>query len=58
MDMAVNRDLAAQLQVNFKDIANTMAALYGGNKVSIFDTNGKTYNVYMKAQENDLHKPI
>ena len=54
-DMTVNRNLTTQLQVNVKDIDNTMAALYGRNKVSIFDANGKTYNVYMQAQENDLH---
>ncbi|PNT90221.1 efflux RND transporter permease subunit [Coxiella burnetii] len=54
-NMTVNRDIAGQLQANIKDIDNTMAALYGGSKISTFDANGKTYNVYLQAQENDLH---
>ncbi|WP_280123460.1 efflux RND transporter permease subunit [Coxiella endosymbiont of Ornithodoros amblus] len=43
------------MQVNIKDIDNTMAALYGGSRISTFDANGKTYNVYLQAQKNDLH---
>ncbi len=54
-NMTVNRNIAGQLQVNIKDVDNTMAALYGGSRISIFDANGKTYNVYLQAQENDLH---
>ena len=54
-NMTVNRNIASQLQVNIKDIDNTMAALYGGSKISTFDANGKTHNVYLQAQENDLH---
>jgi hydrophobe/amphiphile efflux-1 (HAE1) family protein len=54
-NMTVNRELAGKLQVNINDIDNTMAALLGGSNISTFDMDGKTYNVYVQAQQTDLH---
>lgn len=54
-DMTVNREFAGKLNVTVKDIDDTMAALMGGSNISTFDMDGKTYNVYVQALQNELH---
>lgn len=50
----VKREIAGRLQVSVRDIDNTLAAFFGGAKISTFDMRGKTYNVYLQASESML----
>lgn len=47
-EIAVHRDLAAQLQVNMNDIINTLSTMIGGSKVTKFDIGGWEYNVILQ----------
>ncbi len=48
----INHRLASELNVNTQTIDETIATLYGGNKVSTFIHNGKTYDVMVQADNN------
>ncbi len=51
----VNRELAGKLNVSIADIDRTVAGLLGGSKISTFNSEGQSYNVYVQAQPKDLH---
>ncbi|MDF1653699.1 MAG: efflux RND transporter permease subunit [Coxiellaceae bacterium] len=53
-EIRVNHDIASQLQVSTKTIDQTIAALFGGNKVSTFNVDGRSYNVYVQAAAGQL----
>ncbi|MDP1573385.1 MAG: efflux RND transporter permease subunit [Coxiellaceae bacterium] len=50
-DLTVNRALADQLQVNVRNIDETIAAFLGGETVSNFNINGQTYDVTIQANK-------
>ncbi|MDF1795940.1 MAG: efflux RND transporter permease subunit [Coxiellaceae bacterium] len=53
-EINVKHDIASQLQVSTKTIDQTIAALFGGNKVSTFNVDGRNYNVYVQAIAGQL----
>ncbi|MDF1759544.1 MAG: efflux RND transporter permease subunit [Coxiellaceae bacterium] len=53
-EIKVNHAIASQLQVSTKVIDQTIAALFGGSKVSTFNVDGRSYNVYVQAVAGQL----
>ncbi len=50
-ELKVNRDLAANLKVNIKDIADTIATMIGGTNPIQFEYQGLDYPVIMQLQD-------
>ncbi len=54
-ELNVNRKLADNLNVNVKTIDTTLASFLGGTAVSTFNMQGRTYDVYIQAEQQYLH---
>jgi multidrug efflux pump len=50
-ELMINRDLAAQLKVNIKDIGDTIATMVGGKNPMQFEYQGQDYPVIMQLQD-------
>jgi len=52
--ISINRDLAADLNVNIQDIADTVRVMLGGAHITDFIENGRSYVVLVQMQQEDL----
>lgn len=53
-NIEIDRDLAADLQVNIDDIANTISTMLGGNTVGDFQADNQSYDVILQIEKIDL----
>ncbi len=51
----INRNLAADLNINLNDINNTLATLLGGTNETHFQYKGQTYDVMLQMKQHELH---
>jgi HAE1 family hydrophobic/amphiphilic exporter-1 len=52
LDVAVDRERAANLGVDVADVANTLQLLVGGLKVGTFEDRGEDYDIYSRAEKS------
>jgi multidrug efflux pump len=52
--ISINRDLAADLNVNIQDIADTVRVMLGGAHITDFIEDGRSYVVLVQMQQEDL----
>ncbi|PJF37898.1 MAG: AcrB/AcrD/AcrF family protein, partial [Phototrophicales bacterium] len=52
--ISINRDLAADLNVNIQDIADTVHVMLGGAHITDFIENGRSYLVLVQMRQQDL----
>lgn len=52
--ITINRDLAADLNVNIQDIADTVRMMLGGAHITDFIADGRSYVVLVQMQQADL----
>ncbi|STX29663.1 hydrophobic/amphiphilic exporter-1 (mainly G-bacteria), HAE1 family [Legionella beliardensis] len=54
IDIEINRQLAADLEVNFADIAELLSTMLGGNNPANFNYEGQTYQVILQLKHAAL----
>lgn len=53
-NIEINRNIAADLQVNLNDVSTAIATLLGGKNESTFEFDGQNYDVILQMKRNDL----
>lgn len=53
-DIHIDREAAADLQVNLKDVSAAIATLLGGKTATTFEYGGQNYDVILQMQRSDL----
>ncbi len=57
LSIGIDRDRAADLGVNVDDLGRAVSALVGGQQVSTFEDDGKSYDVRVRLVGADRHRP-